>query len=137
MDRFFIKLFDKKCRPKRMTEGSTGYDVYSRVRIVLPPHTTTKIPLGFALAIPTGWEATVRPRSGSDHLHYLGTLDSDYRGEVQAKIRVLNDASVEIPQYTRIAQIVFSPVCWPELVEADDLSETKRGINGFGSTGRF
>jgi dUTP pyrophosphatase len=108
---------------------------------VVPPGGRTLVPSGFALAVPEGYEAQVRPRSGLALRHGLllpnapGTIDSDYRGEV--KIIVLNAGSepVTLRRGDRIAQLVFAPVQAVTWQECASLPETPRGAGGFGHTG--
>jgi dUTP pyrophosphatase len=108
---------------------------------VLPPGARALVPSGFALAVPEGYEAQVRPRSGLALRHGLllpnapGTIDSDYRGEV--KIIVMNAGSdpVTLRRGDRIAQLVFAPVLQVAWEEREGLPETSRGAGGFGHTG--
>ena len=93
------------------------------------------------MAIPAGWEAQVRPRSGLALKHGVtvlnspGTIDSDYRGEVCVILINHGDAPFTVARGDRIAQIIFAPVTQPRLIEVTDLPETQRGGGGFGSTG--
>jgi dUTP pyrophosphatase len=99
------------------------------------------IPTGLALEIPYGYEAQMRPRSGLAFkqgltvLNSPGTIDSDYRGEVAVIVINAGKEAITINNGDRIAQLVFAPVTKAALVEADTISETKRGEGGFGSTG--
>ena len=100
------------------------------------------VPTGLALAIPSGWEGQVRPRSGLAAkkaltvLNAPGTIDADYRGEVRVILVNLGSGPVEIAPGERIAQLVFCPVGRATLAEVDALPETVRGAGGFGHTGR-
>jgi dUTP pyrophosphatase len=103
----------------------------------------TLIPTGLAIALPAGYEAQIRPRSGLAAKHGLtvlnapGTIDADYRGEIQVLLINLGVAqSVAITRGMRIAQLVVAPVARVQLNEVATLNETSRGIGGFGSTGR-
>ncbi len=108
---------------------------------MLAPGARALVPSGFALAVPEGYEAQVRPRSGLALRHGLllpnapGTIDSDYRGEV--KIIVMNAGSdpVTLRRGDRIAQLVFAPVLQVAWEECEGLPETSRGAGGFGHTG--
>lgn len=109
--------------------------------IVLQPGERTLAPTGLAFALPPGWEAQVRPRSGLAAkqgitcLNAPGTIDADYRGEV--KVILINHGleTVTFKRGDRIAQIVFAPVYQAAFEEVDTLDETERGEGGFGSTG--
>lgn len=127
--------------PEYKTEGSAGADCYARLEesITIKPRETKVIPLGFQVEIPQGYEMQMRPRSGlaskSQIVAVLGTIDSDYRGEVGAII--FNDSSFdfEVKNGDRIAQAVIAPVIKAEWYLTENLSETERGEGGFGSTG--
>ena len=99
------------------------------------------VPCGFAMAIPAGWEAQVRPRSGLATKHGIsmpntpGTIDADYRGEVKVPLINLGKATFTIEPGMRIAQMVIAPVARVVVEEVEDLEETDRGGGGFGSTG--
>ncbi|MGH7710449.1 MAG: dUTP diphosphatase [Gemmatimonadaceae bacterium] len=129
--------------PARATSGSAGYDVCSaETDFVLPPGGRRAVATGLIFELPLGMEMQVRPRSGLALKHGItlpnapGTLDSDYRGELQ--VIMLNHGSdpVEIRCGDRIAQLVFARYEVPDIEETSELSETGRGIGGFGSTGR-
>lgn len=129
--------------PTRMTEHAAGFDLHAAV----PEPTTLAlgdirlIACGFAMAIPHGYEAQVRPRSGLASKHGItlvnspGTIDSDYRGEVHVPLVNLGRAPFTIERGMRIAQMLVLPVPSAEIVEVDELDDTKRGGRGFGHTG--
>ena len=100
------------------------------------------IPLGFAMAIPEGYEAQIRPRSGLASRHGItlpnapGTIDCDYRGEVVVPLVNLGQDVFTVEPGMRIAQMVIAPVSRVDVVESDELDSTERGAGGFGSTGR-
>ena len=129
--------------PTRMTEHAAGYDLSAAVTepTVLEPGDIKLIPCGFAMAIPHGYEAQVRPRSGLSSKHGVtmvnapGTIDSDYRGEVRVPLINLGRLPFTIERGMRIAQMLILPVPRSEIVEVDDLDETTRGHGGFGHTG--
>lgn len=129
--------------PKYMSAGAAGLDLASAADgpVTLPPGGRTAVPTGLAFEIPEGYEGQVRPRSGLARKHGVtltntpGTIDSDYRGEVQVLLINLGDAAVTIQPGERIAQLVIAPVTLAELEEAAELSDTKRGSGGFGHTG--
>ncbi len=99
------------------------------------------VPAGFAMALPAGYEAQVRPRSGLavkngiTVLNAPGTIDSDYRGEVRVPLINLGDEAFTVERGMRIAQLVIAPVVQAGFDEVSDLDETARGAGGFGSTG--
>jgi dUTP pyrophosphatase len=129
--------------PAYATEGSAGLDLLAanRAPIVLEPRARVAVPCGVAIALPKGYEAQVRPRSGLALNHGVtvlnapGTVDSDYRGEVKAILVNLGDAPFEIARGMKIAQLVIARHEHVELVEADELPASGRGAGGFGSTG--
>jgi len=131
--------------PFYATSGSAGLDVCAALpagaKLVLEPGARDLVPTGFALSLPPGFEAQLRPRSGLalEHgvtiLNAPGTIDSDYRGEVKAILVNLGPRPFEILRGMRIAQLVVAPVARIELVECMEFAETPRGASGFGSTG--
>jgi len=110
--------------------------------LTLPPGGRKLIPTGFSIALPEGYEAQIRPRSGLalrsgvTMLNTPGTIDADYRGEIGVIAINLGDEPVTIQRGDRIAQMVFHKVEQAELVEVEDLPATQRGAGGFGSSGR-
>ena len=110
--------------------------------IELAPGEFVPIPLGFAMAIPQGYEAQVRPRSGLSSRHGVtlpnapGTIDCDYRGEVLVPLINHGREVFTVEPGMRIAQMVIAPVSRVDVVETDELDATERGGGGFGSTGR-
>lgn len=128
--------------PARQTAGSAGYDVHSAAPdFVLEPRERRLVPTGLAIAIPPGYEAQVRPRSGLALKHGLtlpnspATIDSDYRGELMIALINLGTAPVPVARGTRIAQLVFQRVEDVALEEVAELPPSARGAGGFGSTG--
>ncbi|MCL4424832.1 MAG: dUTP diphosphatase [Firmicutes bacterium] len=129
--------------PRYMTEGAAGMDLYAAVEaeITLPAGGVTLVPTGLSLAVPPGYEGQVRPRSGLSLKHSVtllnspGTIDSDYRGEVQVILINLGKEPFVIRRGDRIAQLVLQPVLRAELVEVEELEATQRGAGGFGHTG--
>ena len=125
--------------PPRSTPGASGYDLHSITYQIIPPHSIAVIPTGIALEMPFGVEAQVRPRSGlsakSGIVAILGTIDSDYRGEISVILHNATAYTFYVYKGTRIAQLVFANVCLPELIQVESLDETTRATNGFGSTG--
>ncbi len=128
--------------PTRHTSGSAGYDVCSaEPDFALAPLERRAVRTGLALAIPAGYEAQVRPRSGLALKHGLtlpntpATIDSDYRGELLVALINLGKVPVAVERGMRIAQLVFQRVEQVELVEVTELPASERGGGGFGSTG--
>jgi dUTP pyrophosphatase len=129
--------------PMAKTTTSAGLDLSAAVEapMVIAPGRRALVPTGFAIALPAGHEAQVRPRSGlaTDHgvtvLNAPGTVDADYRGEVKVLLVNHGDAPFTVTRGMRIAQLVVAAVTPLVLVEVRDLDETGRGSGGFGSTG--
>jgi dUTP pyrophosphatase len=128
--------------PRYATPGSAGLDLCADVVFELAPMAHQLIPTGLAIQIPPGYEGQVRPRSGLAAksgvtvLNAPGTIDSDYRGEVQVCLVNLSKEPFRAGRGERIAQLVIAPVAQAELAEVKQLDETARGEGGFGSTGR-
>ncbi|MBD3343440.1 MAG: dUTP diphosphatase [Chitinivibrionales bacterium] len=131
--------------PRRMTEGSSGFDLTAAVQneLVLGPGERALVPTGFCCEIPRGYEIQVRPRSGLavkygvTVLNAPGTIDADYRGEVKVILVNLGNEPHTIKRGDRIAQAVPSRVAADiEFTETRELGSTVRGDGGFGSSGR-
>ena len=129
--------------PSYETEGSAGMDIRAAVNedIIIKPGAIELISTGFGVAIPTGFEIQIRPRSGLavkngiTLINSPGTIDSDYRGEV--KIPLINHGTrpYVVHRGARIAQMILAPVVRAELIEVAELESTTRGAGGFGHTG--
>ncbi len=132
---------DRVPLPRRMTAGAAGYDVCAAERVSLAPGRFARVRTGLRMALPHGWEAQVRPRSGLAAQHGVtvlnapGTIDADFRGELQVLLINHGAETVEIEEGMRVAQLVFARAEAPELVEVDELPDTARGDGGYGSTG--
>ncbi|MGM0652545.1 MAG: dUTP diphosphatase [Bacillota bacterium] len=150
MKRDNIKLPFKRIRntedlpqPSYMTSGSAGMDICAAVEadIEVKPGNRTLIPTGLAVAVPTGYELQIRPRSGLavkqgiGILNSPGTIDSDYRGEIKVILINLGDNNLIIKRGDRIAQMVLCPVPRAVLEEMNELPPTERNDGGFGHTG--
>jgi dUTP pyrophosphatase len=129
--------------PAYETAAAAGMDLPAAVKqdLTLAPGERALVPTGLAIALPDGYEAQVRPRSGLAArngvtvLNTPGTIDADYRGEVKVILANLGNEDFTIERGMRIAQMVIAPVVQAVLQEADTLPETARGEGGFGSTG--
>ena len=130
--------------PEYQSPEAAGLDLHAAIEspVVLEPGDLGRIALGFAMAIPPGFEAQIRPRSGLASRHGItlpnapGTIDSDYRGEVLIPLINLGRESFMIEPGMRIAQMVIAPVAQAVIQEVETLDETTRGAGGFGSTGQ-
>ena len=124
--------------PTYATDGASGADLYSVVDRVIPSGTFDLIPTGIAVAIPAGFEAQIRPRSGFalkygiTLLNTPGTIDSDYRGEVKIIVINLGEKEFAIKKGMRIAQMVFTKVERVNFQLVNELTQTVRGEGGFG-----
>jgi len=130
--------------PRYMTPGAAGMDVCAAIEgpIRIGSLERARVPSGFAIAIPRGYEGQVRPRSGAAWKHGLsipnapGTIDSDYRGEICVVLVNLGGEPFTVRRGDRIAQVVFSGALRARLAVVEDLDGTVRGPGGFGHTGR-
>lgn len=131
--------------PEYQTSGSAGCDLCAAVNddVLLAPGARALVPTGIAIALPEGYEAQIRPRSGLSIRHGItvinapGTIDADYRGEISVPMVNLSNAPYTIKRGDRIAQMVIAPytiAVWRQTTELDTTNE--RGVEGFGSTGR-
>jgi len=128
-----------------MTAQSAGMDVCAAVEssVTLKPGDIRLIPCGFSMAVPNGYEAQVRPRSGLASkfgitlINSPGTIDADYRGEVFVPLINHGQADFVIERGMRIAQMLIVPVPEVSVMEVDSLDDTQRGAGGFGHTGHI
>lgn len=139
-----FKTLDANAKiPQRMSEEAAGWDLFASVEapFVLAPGKRGLIPTGLAIAIPSGYEGQVRPRSGLAFKHGVtvlnapGTIDSDYRGEVKVLLANLGDMPFTIEAGDRIAQLVIARTEAVRWQAVSELSVTVRAEGGFGSTG--
>ncbi len=129
--------------PSLGTAGASGFDLRAAISetLELKPGARVLVPTGFAIAVPPGYEAQIRPRSGLALRHGIvlpnspGTIDSDYRGELQVIVFNAGTETFVIERGDRIAQLVIAPVTRPIWEEVDTLDSTQRGDGGFGHTG--
>ncbi|MGX6646419.1 dUTP diphosphatase [Maricaulaceae bacterium MS644] len=132
--------------PRYETAGAAGMDLRAALPdaepVVLAPGQWRLIPTGLSIALPEGFEAQIRPRSGLAARHGIscvntpGTVDSDYRGEIKVNLINHGPEPFTVTRGERIAQMVVAPVTQVQWLEVDDLGDTARGAAGFGSTGR-
>ena len=130
--------------PAYQSDLAAGLDLYAAVEtpLSLAPGARALVPTGLAMALPAGFEAQVRPRSGLAAKHGItvlntpGTIDADYRGEVKVILINLGSEPFVIKRGERIAQLVVAPVTQGLFKTVTSLDETERGSGGFGSTGR-
>lgn len=131
--------------PAYETAGAAGMDLRASVgeeSVILAPGARAMVPTGLAIALPEGFEAQVRPRSGLAIKHGItqlntpGTIDSDYRGELKVILINHGQEPFTVAHGDRIAQLVIAPVIQAVWAELETLDETSRGSAGFGSTGK-
>lgn len=143
MNVYIKKLEQDLPLPRFMTSGAAGMDLYANVteNVVIAPGRIKLVPTGISIAVPEGYEAQIRPRSGLAIKHGIslvntpGTIDSDYRGEINLIMINFSDKSFVIKRGDRIAQMVINKIEIPNIIEVQELDETNRGSGGFGSTG--
>ena len=127
--------------PDYATAQAAGLDLLAAVNVEIAPMARALVPTGVAIELPEGFEGQVRPRSGLAVRHGVtvlnapGTIDADYRGEVQVLLINLGQQPFSVTRGMRVAQLVVAPFVRAALVEADALEATARGAGGFGSTG--
>ena len=137
------KLREEAVLPERKTPGSAGYDLCACIAgdFTIEPGELVILPTGLAAEIPEGCAGMIFTRSGLGVKHGIavsngvGVIDSDYRGEIHVGLRNNSQIAYTVSPGERIAQLIVMPVCLPEVVEIEELSETERGAGGFGSTG--
>jgi len=130
--------------PRYMTPQSAGMDIYAAItgELQLAKGEIAMLPTGFAMALPVGYEAQIRPRSGLAVKHGIGlinspgTIDADYRGEVMIAVINLGPQSYTFQRGDRVAQMIIHRVHQAELQEVEYLDETHRNTGGFGHTGK-
>ena len=137
----FKRISPDASLPSYAHPGDAGMDLKSAEDAVVEPGARLLIHTGLVMALPEGYEAQVRPRSGLalkngiTVLNTPGTIDEGYRGEVGVILFNTGDTAFKIAKGDRIAQMVIAPVTRAQIVEAADLGSTERGVGGFGSTG--
>ena len=137
----FRRLQSNAIQPSQGSQWAAGYDLYSCGSYIIEPHTTLKIGTGIAVEIPEGYFGAIFARSGLATKRGLrpancvGVVDADYRGELIVALHNDTEYPQDVSEGERIAQLVIIPHLSVRFVEVDDLSSTKRGEGGFGSTG--
>lgn len=157
------KLHEDAIIPSYAKEGDAGFDLYTLKEVEIYPHQTVVIPTGIAMEIPKGYEVQVRPRSGislkgvecksksyvftgeedadgyrSEKVYLrvqLGTIDSGYRNDVGIIVYNQSNEKVKLSKHVKLAQGVLNQVPTADFIEVDELSDSERGINGFGHSG--
>lgn len=143
MTLYVKKLHPQAVIPTRATAQSAGYDLSACLTepLEIPPGETRMVPTGLAIQLPEGTAGMVYPRSGLASkfsitlINAVGVIDSDYRGELKVPLHNHGNAPFLLHNGDRMAQLVVTPVLFPEVEEVSALTETNRGTGGFGSTG--
>ena len=137
-----VTLTDDAPLPKHAKDGDAGLDLTSRQTVEIAPQGTVMVGTGVAFEIPEGYYGAIVPRSGQAYKRGLtivntpGTIDSHYRGEVKLPLYNAGHETIIVERGERVAQIIFKRYEMVECIEVDELSQTERGADGFGSTGR-
>ena len=136
---YLVRLTADAEIPKRATEGSAGYDLYSAENIVIEPGKIEKIKTGIAILIPKTYYCKIAGRSSIEYVKGVsiraGTLDSDFRGEICVVLRNESNVAFDINVGDRIAQMIVERYYTPNIIVVNELPITSRGSGGFGSTG--
>jgi dUTP pyrophosphatase len=143
MENLYIKkLFVNSIVPTKGSKEAAGYDLYANINTpnaIVEPYNSVLISTGVAMKIPHGYYGRIAPRSGfsvkTGLMVNAGVIDSDYRGEVKILFQNPTDKCVRINNGEKVAQIIIEKIAHCEVIEVDNLDETERGANGFGSTG--
>ena len=128
--------------PTRAHDTDAGFDLHSKRKAIVLPHSRQLVPTGVHVAIPPGYVGMICPRSGLAHNYGLtvlnapGIIDAGYTGEIKVNLHNTEDRAVVLPSGARIAQLVIAPIADAHLVQVDTLGATERGENGHGSTGQ-
>jgi len=134
-----LRLCDNAVLPKRGSEGAAGYDLSSVDTLILDPGKRKLVSTGISVKLPPGVYGRVAPRSGLTVRHGLhvgaGVIDPDYTGEIKVALFNLGDSPVVIDVGDRIAQLILENFTVSSVEEVQDIADTSRGSNGFGSTG--
>lgn len=134
-----IKLDEDAYMPERAHDKDAGYDLRTPLRFVLHPHSSATIDTGVHVQIPDGYAGFLKAKSGLNVLHDItgtGLIDAGYTGSIRVKLYNNGDTVHVFDAGDKLIQLVILPVLTPDLELVDDLEETERGSDGFGSTGR-
>ena len=137
-----VKLNSKAIIPTKGSEFSAGYDLYACIDepLIITSRSTSLVPTGLAIRLPTNHYGRIAPRSGLAYRHSLdvgaGVIDEDYSGEIGVVIFNLSDKDYTVYHGDRIAQLIVTPYISPEINEVTFLKDTTRGSGGYGSTGK-
>jgi len=135
----FKKLHPKAILPERGSLNAAGLDLYSIEAVCLLPKQRALVRTGLAVAIPEGHYGRIAPRSGlatrSGVDVLAGVIDADYRGEIQCLLYNTGDETIELPAQTKICQLIIEQIVTPAAEWVEELADTTRGAQGFGSTG--
>ncbi|KAK2466446.1 hypothetical protein APHAL10511_002088 [Amanita phalloides] len=139
-DQLLVKRLSDKARlPKRGSALAAGYDLYSAESKVVPAHGKALIDTQLSIAVPIGTYGRVAPRSGLASKFMIdtgaGVIDADYRGTVFVLLYNYSDTDFKVEEGDRVAQLILERIYTPDILEVDNLDETARGSNGWGSTG--
>jgi dUTP pyrophosphatase len=140
---YFKRLSPKAVLPTYQSSGASGFDFCSTEKVILKAGQVCLVSTGLSVQIPDGYELQIRARSGLAAkkgvflVNGIGTIDSDYRGEIKIIMSTCLEAPVELMEGERVAQGVLVAVEKAEIQSRDDLTQTARGAGGFGSTGTF
>lgn len=136
---YIKKLTNDAILPTRGSKEAAGYDICTLDNVLIPPFQRTLVSTGLAMTVPEGTYGQLAPRSGlsvKKGLHVgAGVIDRDYTGEVKVLLMNLSSEPIELQSSDRIAQLILKKIETPEVVEVEELTETLRGVGGFGSTG--
>lgn len=139
MELLIKKLTEDAIVPFKANISDSGFDLFANEDVIIGPGETVIVKTGIAIQLPEGHEAQIRPRSGitakTKLRVQLGTIDESYRGELGIIVDNIGSDFFEINKGMKLAQLVIAPVAHPTIEIVDELNETKRGNNGFGSTG--
>lgn len=140
-DFFWMALTEDAVAPSKTHPTDAGWDLTIRETVTVLPHEVEMVDLGIAVAVPPGYVGLIYPRSSVGAklqvglANTVGVIDADYRGPVKLALRTFGDQLVVLQSKSRVAQMVLTPCLLTEAKQVKDLSNTKRGVGGFGSTG--
>jgi dUTP pyrophosphatase len=133
-----IKVINQRCKPERKRNTDAGHDLRIKKSVMIPPHTTILVPAGFKVQLDEDEAGIIHARSSVFKKGVVidGVIDSSYTGEVGIMMTNTNNTSIRFSQYERVAQLVITKINNNDLEEVDELEETERGEDGFGSSGK-